>query len=33
MQKRNEISNAKKIFCDKIKEEAIENVRKKRNYS
>jgi Ca2+-binding EF-hand superfamily protein len=30
MEKRNEISNAKKIFCDKLKDEALENARNKK---
>ena len=30
MEKRNEISNAKKIFCDKLKDEALENMKNKK---
>ena len=30
MERRNEINNAKKIFCDKLKDEALENARSKK---
>ena len=33
LDKRDEISNAKKIFCDKLKDEAIQNARNKKNFS
>ena len=33
LDKRDEISNAKKIFCDKLKDEAIQNARNKKNFN
>ena len=33
LDKRDEISNAKKRFCDKLKDEAIQNVRNKKNFN
>ena len=33
LDKRDEISNAKKIFCDKLKDEALQNAKNKKNFS